>query len=645
MTITPSKKAALLLPAMIITLLSLLIIIAPDNIAFASAATAESEKTIAPPLAAPDDSTGLQGSSATLKAKADIQMNQSGIDEAILLDQIERRRIKPPELTEKDYRTLGPVKGRTTGWFLAQLHLWFAAFVLAVPIFVVISEALGMITGNERYDRMAYEFLKVSMTAYSFTAISGILFALALFFFYPGLMKYMTKIFEDTYVFYVLFIFLENAALYSYYYGWKKMRRGAKKKLHLAVGIWLNIMGTLIMITANAWATFMMTPGGVDVAGIFSGGVWAAINNPLWHPMNLHRFVANIAYGGSIVAAYAAYMFLSAKTRRERAHYDWMGYTASYIAVASLLPLPFAGYWLTAEIYAYSQQMGITLMGGLFGWVFVIQAVIIGTLFLSINYYLWCAMERNPGGARYTVYIKYLGLIILASFLVWFTPHTLILTQAELMALGGPYHPILGPLGLMPAKNIAVNILIIATYISFLLYRRSGRRLPANTSRSELLGNLQLAIILSGAANIIIIGIYYGYFTNSVYKVASSVPQVMTTLCVIALTSGIEYYRYKDVKAGKRFGWGRVPERSQYALILLAVSFTWLMGLMGFVRSAIRQHWHVFSVVRDASTEAYTPTIAYAAQVVSVATIIFISLMVLIFRLNRNSGEDTRRLM
>ncbi len=630
MRLAPSKKAAALLVTVIITALTLLLI-APDSSTYAATEREETEAALT--LTTPGETTGLSGINLKDGSK------KGEIDRAILLDRTERKQVKPPELTAKDYRSLGPVKRRTTGWFLAQIHLWFAAFVLAVPIFVVISEALGMITGNERYDRMAYEFLRISMTAYSFTAISGILFALALFFFYPGLMKYMTRIFEDSYVFYVLFIFLENAALYSYYYGWKRMRRGTKKKLHLAVGIWLNIMGTLIMITANAWATFMMTPGGVDMAGIFQGGVWAAVHNPLWHPMNLHRFVANIAYGGSIVAAYAAYMFLSAQTRRERAHYDWMGYIASYIAVIALLPLPFAGYWLTAEIYAYSQQMGITLMGGLFGWIFVIQAVIIGALFLSINYYLWCAMKRNPGGERYTVYIKYLGLVILACFLVWFTPHTLILTQAELTALGGPYHPVLGPLGLMPAKNIAVNILIIGTFLSFLLYRRSGRRVPAGTGSANYLAAVQLAVILSGVVNIIIVGVYYGYFTNSVYKVASSVPQVMTTLAVIVLTSGIEYYRYKGVKAGSRSRWGRVPERSQYALILLAVSFTWLMGLMGFVRSAIRQHWHVFSVVRDASTEAYTPTISHAAQVVSIATIVFLSFMVLIFWLNRGCGE------
>ena len=41
--------------------------------------------------------------------------------------------------------------------------------------------------------------------------------------------------------------------------------------------------------------------------------------------------------------------------------------------------------------------------------------------------------------------------------------------------MGGSAHPILGYLGVMSAKNTAVNILILTTFMSFLLYRRTGR--------------------------------------------------------------------------------------------------------------------------------------------------------------------------
>ncbi len=41
--------------------------------------------------------------------------------------------------------------------------------------------------------------------------------------------------------------------------------------------------------------------------------------------------------------------------------------------------------------------------------------------------------------------------------------------------MGGTLHPVLGFLGVMSAKNTAVNILILTTYMSFLLYRRTGK--------------------------------------------------------------------------------------------------------------------------------------------------------------------------
>ncbi|MFQ5625474.1 MAG: cytochrome ubiquinol oxidase subunit I, partial [Methyloligellaceae bacterium] len=290
--------------------------------------------------------------------------------------------IAAPKLTEADYPRISGVNSRIAVWLVAQMHLWFAAFVLAVPIFVFIIEAIGMKTRDRRYDDIAYEFIKVSITAYSLTAILGGLLLISLIVFYPDLFRYMTAIFKESMFYYALMFFVESASLYLYYYGWHWLQGGFKKWVHLTIGLVLNAAGTALMFLANAWLTFMMSPAGIDAAGAFTGDSWGAIHNFLWHPINIHRFVANIAYGGSIVGAYAAFKFLTSTRDKDRAHYDWMGYTANFIAISALLPLPFAGYYLAAEIYAYSQQMGITLMGGIFAWLFIIQAVLIGTLFL-----------------------------------------------------------------------------------------------------------------------------------------------------------------------------------------------------------------------------------------------------------------------
>jgi len=463
------------------------------------------------------------------------------------------------------------------------------------------------------------------------------LLSFSLVLFYPDVFKYLALIFKESMFAYALLFFAESAVLYIYYYGWHWLVGGNRKWVHLTFGLLLNAFGITLMLLANSWTTFMMSPAAVDAAGVFNGNTWEAIHNFLWNPINIHRVVANVAYGGSIVGAYAGFKFLSAKNKEERAHYDWVGYNANFIAIAALLPLPFAGYYLTAELYAYSQQMGITLMGGVFAWIFIIQAVLIGALFLSANYYLWCGMGRSEGAYRYNPRIKYIAIVLVAAFLVWFTPHTLVLTNSELKSLGGPYHKYLGMFGIMPAKNTAVNFLLTFTFMSFMFYRRANK--IATVSWATTGNAMQIALFTMGLINIVTLGVYYGYFTNTVYKVAASIPQVLTTLTIIITSTIIDTLMYKGAKDVAPLHWGRMPARSQYALFLLAVSFTWLMGLMGYVRSGIRQHWHVSGIFRDASPDAYTPTLGYAANIITIGTIIFMAMVIFVFWLSTISGK------
>ena len=55
------------------------------------------------------------------------------------------------------------------------------------------------------------------------------------------------------------------------------------------------------------------------------------------------------------------------------------------------------------------------------------------------------------------------------------------------------------------------------------------------------------------------------------------------------------------------------------------------MGLMGYIRSGLRQHWHVYGVVRDTSVDAFTPTIGFATRVVSVTVLLFFLLVGFVF--------------
>src|SRR3989304_514171 len=192
-----------------------------------------------------------------------------------------------PKLKPGDYPQLGWVKSREAVWVAAQVHLFFGAFVLAVPIFVLVIEGLGIFTKDERYDHIAHEIMKVSMTAFSLTALTGGLFTFALLTLYPDFLKYLMRIFQPTVIFYILAFIGEAIVCYTYYYSWDGLRYGTRKWIHLTLGLLLNTFGMTILFIADAWTGFMMTPVGVDAAGSpITDNIWVFIRNPFCDHLN-----------------------------------------------------------------------------------------------------------------------------------------------------------------------------------------------------------------------------------------------------------------------------------------------------------------------------------------------------------------------
>ena len=79
-------------------------------------------------------------------------------------------------IVDKDYPRYN-FESRVLLWFANQQHLYYGSFVLAVPIFCMVIEFMGVVTKDKalakRYDQLAYDFIKISLTAYSLTAILG----------------------------------------------------------------------------------------------------------------------------------------------------------------------------------------------------------------------------------------------------------------------------------------------------------------------------------------------------------------------------------------------------------------------------------------------------------------------------------------
>ena len=604
-------------------------------------------------------------------------------------------------------RTFFGLSPRATIWVVAQLHLLFAAFVLGVPIFAVIVEFIGWRTGDQRYDRLAREFIKLLTVAFATTAALGGLLAFTLFGLYPAFSTYFVSIFSPSMYVYAVFFFVETGILYSYYYSWDRLKR--HKGVHITLGVLLNLAGTILVFISNAWASYMMSPVGVDETGTFVGTTMEAVMNPLWMPLNIHRLLGNVAFGGFVVGAYAAVKFLAARTEERRAHYDWMGYVGNFIGLAALIPLPFAGYYLGREIYSASPVMGNNMMGGEFSWTFILQAALVGLLFIVGNYYLWSGMNRIPGAERYQRFVKYFNVILIVCVAIWLTPRNLPMSAEEQLALGGQVHPVLGYFGLMAAKNAVINLIILTTFASFLLYRRANKTdlVPV----SEQGGGATTLMLLAGALCLLILGWYAGVvFTLSpdslglgpekaiyvrIPALLLVVTMVAVVVCVVLclrdkgrlaqvvymamvalmsvgvlgvygfvvmvqanpllrqvaatqwlilmsaliLVTAIDVLLFRGARSLGPIRWGEVTARSQYALIALCVTIVLTMGLMGFVRSGLRENWHIYGVVRDTSEWGFTPTTAVMTQMVGGITLLFLTAVSFLFWL---SGLDEK---
>ena len=536
--------------------------------------------------------------------------------------------VAPAAPTE--YRDVPYVGSRNVIWVVAQLHLLLAGFVLGVPMFAWVCEVVAWRGGEKRYDKLAKEFTKLLTSAYSTTALFGGILLFLLIAFYPKLMNYLTDIFFPSFIVYCILFLVETVTLYLYWYGWDAMQYGGKKTFHIFLGLMLNVFAFFIMIIPNSWATFQASPV-VIAEGTDMARAWAATWNPTWWPVNIHRIIANVVLGGYICGAYAGIRYLSAKTPEERDHYDWMGYVGNFIGVFGLLSLPFAGYWLMREIYQYNQQMGITLMGGFLSWLFILQAMLIGVLFLGSNYYFWLGITyRIPGSAlKYRKPMLAMLVVLLLCLAVWMTPHSLVASLEEAAKMGGSHHPLLGVLGVMSAKMTVSNLMILVTFMSFIMYWRAGKQDTAGWAK--IAKAIMAAILVLAGIAVIILGVW-GYFVPAIIRINYfSTSQVLIVIGVMLTITPLTALLLKSAKTTTEMVWGKMPPRAGYSLVLNAIMVILLMTLMGYARSSSRVHWHVYGVVRDTSQYAFSPALGYASGIMALCTFFFCMIVAFIF--------------
>ena len=582
------------------------------------------------------------------------------------------------------------VGNRVAVWVVAQLHILFAAFILGAPIFIVFCEWLGVRNNDPRYDRLAKEVTKVTAILYSMTALTGGFFVLILVVLYPDFTGWLfNHFFPIMGIIYPLLFIGETIVLYLYWYTWDTLK-DEKKGRHLAIGVLLNIIGIATLVVINAPTSFMNTPVRATEGMEMSlrafvetkATLWDKVNNFSWMPLNFHRLVGNVTFGGFIVGLIAAYMYMFSKTEEEKAYYDWMGFVGNLIGIGALLFLPLMGYVYAAEFYEYDPSIGPYMMSDQLSMFFVMQGAMVGLIFLFSAYYIWLSMKRIEvkdynasvscasvagilsvivpglgqmyngqwgkglgflvgqavilGSVLHTVSLHFeegLGLLIL---LFLFPIGILIGSSADAIRHGSEEDPGRGLL-VLPFRLVA-RILLGVEW--FALRRREGVIKAAFLL--ILFGNAvwMTPAAFVGAASGLTDENYEALSLPEAWYFLALMPAKNTAAMVMVLIILFSFILYTRAIRRGTIQWGKIDFSSQFALIFLAFTIIWTMGLMGVVRSSLRKYFHVYDLVPDLSLHSNTPTLAYSSVLVTILTLVFFGVVSLAIWLAVGVGRD-----
>src|SRR5262249_62221744 len=109
-------------------------------------------------------------------------------------------------------------------------------------------------------------------------------------------------------------------------------------------------------------------------------------------------------------------------------------------------------------------------------------------------------------------------IILTLGFMIWATPRSMVVTLDEARAMGGTHHPLLGFFGVMSAKNTVVNLMILTTFLSFVLYRRANKIPTKSWVKTGMA--IQWAAFAAAAAVVVFYGVA-GSFVRAIRPLAT----------------------------------------------------------------------------------------------------------------------------
>jgi cytochrome d ubiquinol oxidase subunit I len=261
-------------------------------------------------------------------------------------------------------------------------HIQFAAFQQGGYIILAVTDFMGWKRRNPHYDRFSKGLVTVLGATF---AVGGSLAIFAVMILFLGLWSHFFVTLERI----LFWPFVAEAAafvgeiicLYPLYARWDRL--GRVRGLRVGLEILLFINASIQMLMINVVASYMLTPRPAFNLPLI-------LMNPTEIPLEMHRFVGNIAFAGAMVALVAGIRLLwRSRQQLHRAYLDWMGHYGLMWAVGFTIAQPLVGWEYAKEIQLHAYASWYEMMLGGLSVAFLFQVFLLGAIFTVGIFYLW----------------------------------------------------------------------------------------------------------------------------------------------------------------------------------------------------------------------------------------------------------------
>ena len=267
---------------------------------------------------------------------------------------------------------------------LFGLHILIAEYSLGAITLASAMELLHLRSGAERHIRYARALGNSYYLVFSLGATWAVFAVMAI----AGLWGQvwgvlMNRFFGTVAIAFGLFLVLAPLLVW-----WRNSFGTMRAGRHALLGVAVLFWQTLFMVLIVELDAFNITPART--------GLIQSTLNPAYIPLLVHRLIGNVSWTALFLAGFAVLRMMRAADDRERWFQSWAARVNLRIGVITGVFMPIGGFALVETLRQTQAGYFANLVSGSAAYLFILQAVLLGAVFVGAN----VALAWEQPGAR-----------------------------------------------------------------------------------------------------------------------------------------------------------------------------------------------------------------------------------------------------